>query len=799
MIRNYFKIAWRNLIQSKVYSFINIFGLALGMAVTLIIGLWINDELSYNNYFSNYKQIAQIAQSQTFNGKTGTGPAIPRPLEFALRENYDDNFKHIVMSSWNNSLYLKYGDVNISRTGNFMQETAPEMLGLVIIKGEKNGLQEINSIMLSASSAKALFGSENAIGKIIKVNSRYDMKVSSIFKDIPANNDFNDLQYILPWKQYITSQNWIKNAADSWGHNSFQLFVQIADNTSMEKVSSIIKDVKLNANEDTKKYKPQIFLFPMKDWHLRANFENGIQAGGRIEYVWLFGIIGLFVLILACINFMNLSTARSEKRAKEVGIRKSIGSTRNQLINQFLSESFLVVIFAFVVALVLVLLSLKGFNNLANKEIDFPWTNLMFWLISILFIIITALLAGSYPALYLSSFEPVKVLKGTFRAGRFAALPRKVLVVIQFTVSVALIIGTLIVMQQIQYTKNRPTGYEKDGLIQIPVLSQDFNGKLELMRNEFLNSGAVAEMSSSSSPTTEVWSNRSGYTWDGKQEGFQEDFAWSEVSYEYAKSLGLKFVLGRDFSRKFASDSNAVILNQTAVKYMGIIDPIGKFIKDTDKENPETPLQIIGVIEDMIMQSPYEPVKQSLYVFDKEGNINFYNLKLNPNKSISNNLAIIEKVFKKHFPSLPFIYDFVDQQYAKKFAAEERIASLAGIFTALAIFISCLGLFGLASFVAEQRTKEIGIRKVLGATVSNVWILLSKDFMLLISISLLIASPLAYYFMSIWTQKYTYRIDISFWVFVTAGLGAIVITMLTISFQAIKAARSNPVTSLRTE
>jgi len=360
MIRNYFKIAWRNLIQSKVYSFINIFGLALGMAVALIIGLWLNNELSYNKYFKNKDQIAVVFQSQTFNGNTGTGPAIPRPLEFSLREGYNDNFKHIVMSSWTNSLYLKYKETNISRTGNFMQETAPEMLGLEILKGEKDGLREINAIMLSATTAKALFGTSDPIGKIIKVNRKTDMKVTGIYKDIPVNNGFNDLQYLIPWKAYVNSQEWVKNAKDKWDNNSFQLFVQIADNSTMEKVTAIIKDVKKNANEDTKQYNPQIFLLPMKDWNLRTNFENGKQVGGRIEYVWLFGIIGIFVLVLACINFMNLSTARSEKRAKEVGIRKSFGSTRNQLIYQFLGESFLVVIFSFIVAIALVLLSLPG-------------------------------------------------------------------------------------------------------------------------------------------------------------------------------------------------------------------------------------------------------------------------------------------------------------------------------------------------------------------------------------------------------------------------------------------------------
>ncbi len=800
MIRNYFKIAFRNLLKNKVYSFINIFGLALGMAVTLMIGLWVNDELGYNNYFKNRDQIAQIYQSQTFNGNTGTGPAIPLPLEPALREGYKDHFKHLVMASWNNSLYLRYADVNISGTGNWMQEEAPEMLGLKILKGVRDGLREVNSIMLSASLAKALFGPADPIGKIVKVNSQYDMMVTGVYEDIPSNNTFNDTGFIIPWKHFINSQEWIKNASDNWGNNSFQLFVQIAGNTSMERVTSIIKDVKKKAvDEDERAHNPQLFLFPMKDWHLRANFENGKQAGGRIEYVWLFGIIGAFVLLLACINFMNLSTARSEKRAKEVGIRKTIGSHRGQLIKQFLSESFLVVILAFVIAVVFVLLSLNGFNNLAKKEIHFPWGNLLFWLVSALFIIFTALLSGSYPALYLSSFQPVKVLKGTFRAGRFAALPRKILVVLQFTVSVALIICTLIVMQQIEHTKNRPVGYDKEGLIQIPVMSQDFTGKYELMRNEFLSSTAVVEMSSSSSPVTDVWSNRSGYTWEGKPEGFQEDFAWTEVSYEYARSLDMKFVAGRDFSREFASDTNAILINQTAVKYMGITDPIGKFIKDSDTEDPDPPMQIIGVVEDMVMQSPYERVKQAFFVFDKYGEASYYNLRLNPDKSVSQNLDIIAGVFKKHFPSLPFKYDFVDENYAQKFAAEERVASLSGVFTGLAIFISCLGLFGLASFVAEQRTKEIGVRKVLGATVRNLWLLLSKDFLLLVIISLLIASPLAYYFMSVWTQKYTYRVDISIGVFALAGMGALLITLLTVSFQAIKAAIANPVKSLRTE
>jgi len=778
---------------------INIGGLSLGMGVALIIGLWMKDELSHNDYFTDKDRIAQVFQSQTFNGETGTGPSIPRPLEKALRDGYGDNFEYMIMSSWTNDLYLKYGETNISRPGNYMQREAPELLDLQIIKGEKDGLREINSIMLSASTAQALFGKEDPIGKVVKASNQYDLMVTGVYKDIPFNNTFNDTDYIIPWDKYITLSEWIINAEDQWGNNSFQLFVQLADNSNMSEVSAKIKNVKKELNEDTAEFNPQLFLFPMADWHLRSNFENGKQAGGRIKYVWLFGIIGVFVLLLACINFMNLSTARSEKRSKEVGIRKTLGSQKGQLIYQFLSESFLVVVFAFIVALGIVFLSLNGFNELARKEIEFPWDNIQFWMASMVFIIFTSLLAGSYPALYLSSFKPVDVLKGTFNVGRYAGLPRKILVVTQFAVSVAFIIGTVIVMQQINFAKNRPVGYDKEGLIQIPTFSQDFEGKYDLMRSEFLASNAIVEMSSSSSPTTRIWSNRSGFNWEGKPEGFQEDLAWTAVSPEYAKSLNLKIVEGRDFSREFASDSLGVLINETAKKYLGMPDPVGKFLKDDDEEDPNPPLKIIGVVEDIIAQSPYEPVKQGLYVYDRFNNSSYYNLRLNPEKSASENIAVIERVFKGHFPDIPFEYEFVDEQYGEKFASEERIGTLSGIFTALAILISCLGLFGLTSFVAEQRTKEIGVRKVLGASVFNVWNMLSKDFLKLVIVSCFIAVPIAYYVMNGWLQEYPYRVILKWWIFALAIVGAMLVTVITVSFQAIKAARANPVRSLRME
>ncbi|WP_422081580.1 ABC transporter permease [Ulvibacterium sp.] len=799
MLKNYITIAWRNLKKNKGYSAINIGGLALGMTVTLLIGLWVFDELSYNDYFKNKDRIAQVFQSLTFNGNTTTGPSIPRPLEKALRDGYGDSFKHLVMSSWRMNLYLKYGETNISRPGIYMQREAPELLNLNIIKGEKDGLREINSIMLSKSLAHALFGEEDPLGKTLKIGNQDVMMVSAVYEDIPSNNTFSEVEYIAPWDYFLSAREWARNAEDDWDENSFQMFVQLADNANMEDVSSKIASVKKDLNADTAEFDPHIFLFPMKDWYLHGNFENGKQVGGRIKYVWSFGIIGAFVLLLACINFMNLSTARSEKRSKEVGIRKSIGSQRGQLINQFLSESFLVVVFAFSIAILIVLFSLDGFNDLAKKEIAFPWSNPFFWLISVIFILFTSLVAGSYPALYLSSFRPVEVLKGTFKAGKYAGLSRKILVVLQFTVSVAFIIGTFIVMQQIHYAKNRPVGYDKEGLIQVATFTDDFVGKYDLMRTEFINSGAVIEMSASSSPTTRIWSNRDGFTWEGKPDGFQEDFAWTDVSFEYAKSLNMKIVEGRDFSRDFASDSLGVLINETAKRYLGMENPVGKLLKHDDVEYPNPPLKIIGVVEDMVTQSPYEPIKQHLYVFDRFQNLGYYNLRLNPGQSASRNIAIVERVFKEHFPDIPFEYDFIDTEYGEKFAAEERIGTLSGIFTALAILISCLGLFGLTSFVAEQRTKEIGVRKVLGASMFNVWNMLSKDFLKLVAISCFIAIPISYYVMNGWLQNYAYRIGIKWWIFVLAVVGALAITILTVSFQAIKAGRATAIKSLRTE
>lgn len=799
MIRNYFKIAWRNLKKNKVYSFINIFGLALGLAVTMIIGLWIVDEFNYNDHFENKDQVAQVMQNQTINGTIETNEGLPLALEFQLRENFGDVFEYVVMSSRNDERYLSVDDKVLASNGRFMQTDGPDLLELEMIEGSRGGLKDINSILLSETTAKKLFGNSSALGKSVISNNEFPMEVTGVYKDISTNNSFSDLHFIMPFKHWMSTHwGWLENQDSNWTYNPFFIYVKLSKNADLAALNARIKNVKKDNRSGGDSFNSELFVFPMVKWYLHSNFENGQQVGGRIENIWLFGIIGWFVLILASINFMNLSTARSEKRALEVGIRKSIGSTRLQLIYQFLSESFLVVICAFIIAIGMVVLSLPAFNSVAGKEVVFPWSNGLFWMMSFVFIGVTALVSGSYPALYLSSFKPIKVLKGTFKMGTFAAVPRKVLVVAQFTVSIALIIGTLIVKNQITYGKNRPVGIESSQLIQLPTSSKNFSGKYELIRNQFLASGAVNEMGWGTSPTTSVWNYASGYDWDGKPVDFQESFALMAVSFDYIDAVGMEIVKGRSFLRDFATDSNAVVLNQAAVKYMGIQSPIGKYIRYSHPGPKQVPMQIVGVVEDVINESAYEPVSPQMYQFGR-GTGGFYYLKLNPEKSTSNNLATIEKVFKDNFPNLPFRYDFVDEEYAQTFAAEERIASLAEVFTILAIVISCLGLFGLAAFVAEQRTKEIGVRKVLGASITNIWVLLSKDFIVLVVIALLIAAPFAYYFMSDWIQKFYYRTDISVGIFLIAGLGVILLTVVTVSFQAIKAAMANPVKSLRTE
>jgi putative ABC transport system permease protein len=793
MFQSYFKIGYRNLIRNKGYSFINIGGLAVGMAIAMLIGLWIYDEISFDTWHPNHSRIARVMQHLSFNGIRNTGIAVPQPMEGTLRSVYGNDFQYISMGTWTSENILSYGERQVSLSGNFFQADFPEMLSLKMIKGSRAGLKDPSSVLLSASGAKALFGEAEPMNQSIRIGSQMDVKVTGVYEDLPDNTTFRDLKFIASWELFVKAEEWVRQAENDWANNSFMLFVQISPHANMDRVSEKIRKIKFDHAKGEREFNPEVFLYPMKNWHLRSEWKNGFNTGGRIQLVWLFGIIGIFVLLLACINFMNLSTARSEKRAKEVGIRMTIGSLRSQLIGQFLSESFLVVILSFIASMIVIVIALPWFNQLAGKNIILGWSNPVFWIASILFVLFTSLIAGSYPALYLSSFQPVKVLKGAIRTGRLSALPRQVLVVVQFTVSIALIIGTIIVYQQIQFSKNRPIGYDRNGLVMIEMKSPDFYGKFDVLKNDLKNAGAIIEMAESSSPLTSSWSNSGGFNWKGKDPALQDIFGTIWITHEFGETVGWEIIEGRDMSETFPSDSSAIILNEKAVQFMGINDPVGMEITWKNKN-----YHVVGVVRDIVMDSPYHPVSQAVYLLGYN-NVNWINLKLNPARSASESISTIKSVFKKHIPSAPFDYKFVDQEYELKFAGEERIGKLASVFASLAVLISCLGIFGLASFVAEQRTKEIGIRKVLGASINSLWRMLSKDFVILVLIACLIAIPLAYYALMDWLQRYEYRTEISWWTIALSGFSALIITLVTVSYQAIKAALANPVRSLRSE
>ena len=796
MFRNYFKTALRHLVKNKGYTFINISGLATGMAVALLIGLWLWDELTYNRYHKNYDRIAQVWQHQVFNGVKASQTANPYLMAEEIRNNFGDDFKYVLQSTWNFGRILTAGEKKFNYSGMYWEPEVIDMLSIRLLKGDPDlALKDPYSILLSESVARAFFDDADPMGQTLRVNNRNDVKVTGVYEDLPNSSRFHDMSFIMPWDLYLIESEWIKRMDDPWGSNFTQTWAQIADHADMETVSAKIINVKYNKlDEDERKYKPEVFLHPMSKWRLYSEFKEGKNIGGRIEYVWMFGIIGVFVLLLACINFMNLSTARSEKRAKEVGIRKSVGSVRSQLVNQFFSESITVALLAFVVAIGLVYLALPQFNQVADKQLTLLWNSPAFWLMGIGFSLFTGIVSGSYPALYLSSFQPVKVLKGTFRVGRLASIPRKILVVMQFTVSVILIIGTIVVFRQIEHAKNRPIGYDRSGLINVYLQTNEIHEHFEAVRHDLQTQQAIVEMTEAGSPTTQVWNTNGGFTWAGKDPALAVDFPNNGVNHEFGKTVGWKFQAGRDFSREFASDSSAFVINEAAAKFLGFENPVGETLAWND-----TPYTIIGVIEDMVIESPYEPVRASLWHIDRYNNVNLVILKLNPAMSPHEALEKIKTVFTKYDPASPFSYEFVDEEYAQKFSDEERVGKLASFFAVLAIFISCLGIFGLASFVAEQRTKEIGIRKVLGASVVNLWGMLSKDFLVLVGLSLLLAMPLAWYFMGAWLEKYTYRSTMAWWIFVSAGAGALLITLLTVSYQSIKAALTNPVNSLRSE
>jgi ABC-type antimicrobial peptide transport system permease subunit len=796
MYKSYFKIGWRNLIRNRGYSVINVVGLSVGIGVTMLIGMWVADEITYNRGHKNYDRIAQVYQHQTFNNEISTLPSAPTPLYSELKTTYKDDFKRVVRMWWVGSHVLSVEGERVAREGTFMDPEALEMFSFEMLRGDRNSLSDPSSILLSESAARALFGSDDPVNRMIRLDNMVDVMVTGVFKQFPDNSRFHSLQFVSTWDFWVASNNWMKADENNWG-SSINVFVELQPDLSFDVVSSKIRDIRYNNlnKEQASLENPQLFLQPMSRWHLHSNWNNGVESGGRIQFVWLFCIIAVFVLLLACINFMNLSTAQSERRSREVGIRKSIGSFRSQLIFQFLTESFLVVVFSFLLGIVIVGASLPWFNDLSDKTMDLPWANPYFWLISVAFIMITSLLSGGYPALYLSGIGPLTALKGAFKANRFASLPREILVVLQFTVSIVLILGTIVVWKQIQYAKDRPIGYKREGLIMIRKTSPDYWGKLNAIRNELKASGAVLGVAESSSPATAAWFTNTGFAWKGKDPNSNDEFSTMAITFDYGKTVGWDFVMGRDYSTDFSTDSSAVILNEAAVRFMGLENPINEEITWRDKK-----FTVIGVIKDMIMDSPYQPAKQTIFWlnYEDEGKV-WINIKMNPVMSASDALVKIEGVFQKLIPSVPFDFKFVDQEYAMKFRNEVNVSRLSGLFSFLAIFISCLGLFGMASFVAEMRKKEIGVRKILGASVIGLWRMLSIEFLILVGISCSIGIPMATYLINQWLSKYQYRTEVSWWIFAVVIIGAMAITLLTVSFQTVKAAMGNPVKSLRSE
>jgi len=800
MLKNHFKIAWRNLVRNKFSTFVNIGGLAVGMAVAILIGLWIHNEYAFNKSFKHYDRLGKVMVK--WDGAHRVGSSLPMPLGLEIRNDFKDDFTNVILSTQTGSQIISSGERKFAQSGSYMQPEAPEMFSLNMIKGSRKGLKAMNSIMINNSLAKKLFGDEDPMNKVVRMDNKDNVLVTGVYEDFPANNDFHEISFIAPWDLNVSTNDWMKGRETQWNNNFLYIYALLAPNMDFDKVSAKIKDLKLaHAEKEEAAAKPALFIHPMSKWHLYSQFGIGgvSETSEQMKFIRFYATIGFFVLFLACINFMNLSTARSEKRAKEVGIRKAIGSRRRQLITQFFSEALLVSFFAFALSILMVVLLLPWFNAVSGKQISILWGHPLFWFTGIGFTVITGLMAGSYPALYLSSFNAVKVLKGTFRVGRLASVPRKLLVVLQFTVSVSLIIGTIIVYRQIQFAKNRPVGYDREGLLMIPMTTADFYGKYDLLKAQLKRTGVVVETAESIGPVTGIWSENGGFDWKSKDPMMNKNFATLNVTQEFGKTIGWQFVDGRDFIHGYTSDSSGFVINESAAKLMALKNPIGEIVHADNIWFKNENFRILGVVKDMVMNSPFEPASPTIFFLKPEGFMNRFFVKINPNVSAAKALPKIESVFRQLIPAAPFEYSFADEQYAAKFADEERIGILASFFAALAVFISCLGLFGLASFVAAQRSKEISVRKVLGASMFAVWTLLSKDFLMLIIISCLIAIPLAGYFMSEWLSKYEYRTQISWWIFAAAIVGALLITLLTISYQAIKAALANPVDSLRTQ
>ena len=785
MLKNYFKIAWRNLFKNKGFSLTNILSLTTGITCTILILLWVQDETSFDKFHANYKNVYQVMATRNFNNQVFTDQNMVMPMAKTIQEEIPQ-VKNAVVTTHGQPHVLSYGEQKIKKEGYTVSERFFDMFSWKFVKGNAaSAIQDAYSLVLTESSAKALFGNDDPINKIVKVDNEYDAKVTAVVADVPGNSS---LQF-----DFINTFNYdgdnIKQAMTNWQNSSWQVYVQPVAGANMQLIEKRINELKVSHDPGDKKISIY-FGFPMSKWRLYSDFKDGKNVGGMIKYVRLFTIIAFSILLIACVNFMNLSTARSEKRAKEVGVRKTLGSDKKQLVIQFFSESIILAFIAFLFSILAVLILLPSFNSLVKKDLSLDLTQPIFWLGTIAIIVITGIVAGSYPALYLSSFKPIRVLKGNLLPGKTGILPRRILVVTQFVISFLLISATIIVYKQIKHIRDREIGYSPDNLIMIPA-SPDVNKNFAAIKQELLNTAMVSSITRTLSPITEIWWRQPAPDWEGKPASANILFTGQLADVDYVKTMGIKMLQGKEFSGT-PSDSAAVMLNKAAVEVMGLKNPLGIQLRNG------TSYTVIGVINNVVMGSPFEAVDPMMIYFNST-NANSVSVRLNSSAELSKALSSIETVFKKYNPSYPFEYTFVDKEFEKKFITEDLIKKLTNIFSWLAIFICCIGLAGLASFTIEKRFKEIGIRKVLGASVQQVLALISKEFLKLVFIAFLIAVPLTWWLMNNWLQNYTYRVAISAWMFGIVGSLVLLLTLLVVGLNTIKAAIENPVKSLRTE
>ncbi|HEU5168239.1 MAG TPA: ABC transporter permease [Chitinophagaceae bacterium] len=786
MIKNYFKIAWRNLFRNKGFSATNLLGLTIGITCTILISLWVKDELTYDQFHSNYNSIYKLYATRDFNNQVFTDENMVLPLASTIGKQIPQ-IKNAVVTTHRQPHILTYGENKLKKEGYTVSEHFFDMFSWKFIYGTPaTALPDAYSIVLTQSTVKSLFGNEDPVNKIIKVDNEYDAKVTAVVADVPGNSTFQ-FDFI---NAFNYDNNFLRRAMTDWQNSSWEVFVQVNIGTNMKMLEKSVNDIKYQHDGSDKRISAY-FAFPMNKWRLQSEFKDGKNTGGMIEYVRLFSIIAIIILLIACVNFMNLSTARSEKRAREVGVRKTLGSGKRQLIFQFFSESIILAAIAFVLSVLAVYLLLPFFNDLVDKHLSLDLTQPLFWVAAIILILFTGIVAGSYPALYLSSFNPVKVLKGTFLSGKKSALPRHILVVGQFAISILLISATIIIYQQIQHIKNRDIGYNPDNLIMIPA-SEDTQKNYAAIREELMKSGKIDIVNRSFSPITEVWWKAPAPDWDGKPAGAQLIVASMATDVDYAKTMGVKIIEGKDFSGVPADSAN-MIINEAAVKAMQLKNPIGTQLRYGPRK-----YNVIGITSNIVMESPFKAVDPMLVYFDPR-NSNSINIRLKTSAKPQEALKSIETVFKKYNPAFPFDYKFVDQEFGKKFLTENLISRITNIFAGLAIFICCIGLAGLASFTIEKRIREIGIRKVMGATLQQLLLLISKDFLKLVLMAFVIATPIAWWFMNNWLEKYPDRITISIWLFGAVGFLILFLALVVVSLNTMKAAVANPIKSLRTE